>query len=275
MNISLTTNAIGAEITDIDVRTLSDEAFADLRSAFIEHGVIFIRDQNLSPEDHIAFAKRWADIDINRFFKAVDGYPEIAEVLKEADQTGNIGGGWHTDHSYDQVPAMGSILYAREIPPSGGDTLWASMGAAYDALSDGFKEMLSGLTAVHSSRHIFGANAQYAKEFGDRLGNAESATQDAEHPVVIAHPESGRKLLYVNPGFTIGIKGWNPAEAHALLQFLYQHAQQPMFQTRFKWREGDIAMWDNRSTWHFALNDYHGHRRYLHRITLAGVPIAA
>lgn len=274
MQIEPTTNAIGATVTNVDVRNLSDDAFAELRDAFQQHGVVFIRDQQLSPEDHIAFAERWADININRFFSAVEGYPQIAEVLKEPDQTTNIGGGWHTDHSYDQIPAMGSILYAKEIPPTGGDTLWASMGAAFDALSDGFKDMLRGLTGLHSSRHVFGAQTQYADEIGDRLGNAGAATQDAEHPIVIAHPDTGRELLYVNPGFTIGIKGWSGAEAGALLSYLYQHASQPAFQVRHRWRTGDIAMWDNRATWHYALNDYHGQRRYLHRITLNGVALA-
>ena len=264
---------MGAEIGDVDLRKLSTSEFSAVREAHQTHGVIFFRDQQLSPEDHIEFAERWGEIDVNRFFKAVDGHPQIAQVLKEPDQTINIGGGWHTDHSYDEAPAMGSILYAREVPEVGGDTLFAGMGAAYDALSSGFKEMLAALSACHSSRHVFGQKAPGSQVMGDRFGNAELATQDVVHPVVIRHPDTGRKLLYVNPGFTTSIEGWSPEESRALLRFLYQHAMQPAFSTRFQWAPGSLAVWDNRSTWHFALNDYPGQRRLMHRITVAGVPL--
>ncbi len=275
MQITKTSAAVGAEIEGVDLRKLSDRELGGVREALAEHGVVFFRDQALSPEDHIAFAEQIGPINVNRFFNAVEGHPQIAEVLKEPDQKVNIGGGWHTDHSYDVEPAMGSILYAHEIPPTGGDTLFASMGAAYDALSDGFKDMLGGLSAVHSSRHVFGEKAAYDRGVEGRIGNPEAATQDAVHPVVIAHPVTGRPLLYVNPGFTIKIDGWSRAESKALLDFLYQHASRPEFQTRFRWAPGSLAMWDNRSTWHFALNDYHGQRRYLHRITIEGGPLAA
>jgi len=275
MQITKTSAAVGAEIEGVDLRKLSDSELGSVRAALAEHGVVFFRDQALSPEDHIGFAEQIGPINVNRFFKAVEGHPQIAEVLKEPDQKVNIGGGWHTDHSYDVEPAMGSILYAHEIPPAGGDTLFASTGAAYDALSDGFKEMLAGLSAVHSSRHVFGEQAAYDRGVEGRIGNSEAATQDAVHPVVIAHPVTGRPLLYVNPGFTIRIDGWSRSESKALLDFLYEHASRPEFQTRFRWEPGSLAMWDNRSTWHFALNDYHGQRRYLHRITIEGGPLAA
>ena len=275
MQITKTSAAVGAEIEGVDLRKLSDGELGSVRAALAEHGVVFFRDQALSPEDHIGFAEQIGPINVNRFFKAVEGHPQIAEVLKEPDQKVNIGGGWHTDHSYDVEPAMGSILYAHEIPPTGGDTLFASMGAAYDALSDGFKEMLAGLSAVHSSRHVFGEQGDYDRGVEGRIGNPEAATQDAVHPVVIAHPVTGRPLLYVNPGFTIRIDGWSRSESKALLDFLYEHASRPEFQTRFRWEPGSLAMWDNRSTWHFALNDYHGQRRYLHRITIEGGPLVA
>ena len=186
---------------------------------------------------------------------------------------GNIGGGWHTDHSYDQIPAMGSILLARETPRVGGDTLFACMYKAYESLSDGLKETLEGMKAVHSSRHIFGEQSEYHKSMNDRLGNAENATQDAVHPVIITHPESGRKALYVNPAFTLHFDGWTAAESKPLLDYLYQHATLMEHTTRFKWAEGSIAIWDNRCTWHYALNDYHGERREMHRITLEGSPL--
>ena len=275
LQIQPTSASVGAEILGVDLRKLTDDEFASILDAFGEYGALFFRDQQLAPEDHIAFAERFGPINVNRFFNAVDGHPQIAEVLKEPEHELNIGGSWHTDHSYDLEPAMCSILYAHEIPPIGGDTLFAGMGAAYDALSDGFKEMLRGLRAVHSSRHVFGRQSNYRGATGGRVGNPDAATQDSIHPVVIAHPTTGRPLLYVNPGFTIGIDGWSGAESRALLGFLYEHCAKPEFQTRWRWAPGSVAMWDNRATWHFALNDYQGHRRYMHRITVEGGPLTA
>ncbi|MEN9316908.1 MAG: hypothetical protein RIS35_3301 [Pseudomonadota bacterium] len=271
-------SALGAVISGVDLGApLSDEGFAVIRQAFQDHGVIFFRDQSLSPEQHIAFAQRFAPIEINRFFKAVPGHPEIAEVRKEPDQRSNIGGGWHTDHSYDVEPAMGSLLLAREVPPRGGDTLFADMNKAFEALSPSLQRTLEGLHAVHSTRHVFGAGAGYAKalDIGDRIGNQAAATQDVVHPVVIRHPESGRKTLYVNPAFTVSFDGWTQAESEPLLKFLYQHASKPEFSCRFQWAAGSMAFWDNRATWHYALNDYHGHRRVMHRITVKGGPVGA
>lgn len=267
--------ALGAEIHGVDIAAdLSDQQFAEIRQAYFDYGVIFFRDQTLTPEQHIAFAERWGPININRFFKAVDGYPMIAEVRKEPDQTKNIGGGWHTDHSYDLAPAMGSILYAHEVPPAGGDTMFANMYLAYEALSDGLKSILETLYALHSSRHVFGTQAQYTRGMDDRLGNPELATQDAVHPVVIRHPDTGRKALYVNRGFTLQFEGWTVEESKPLLEFLYEHAAKPEFTCRFRWQPGSMAFWDNRATWHYALNDYHGHRRLMHRITVEGVPLS-
>ena len=163
------------------------------------------------------------------------------------------------------------MLYARKVPPSGGDTLFASMYAAYEALSDGLKQTLEGLRALHSSRHVFGANRHKpGNDLQGRVGNPELATQDAVHPVVIRHPGSGRKTLYVNPGFTLRFEGWTDDESRPLLDFLYRHAQRPEFCCRFQWAEGSIAFWDNRATWHYAVNDYHGERRLMHRVTIEG-----
>ena len=274
LDISLTSGALGAMIEGIDLsQPLKDADVAEMRGALNEHGVIFFRDQKITPEQHIAFAERFGKIDVNRFFRAAPGYPQIAEVRKEPGQTTNIGGGWHTDHSYDQIPALGSILLARETPTRGGDTVFACMNRAYEALSDGLKKTLEGLRAVHSSRHVFGASSDYVKGAGDRLGNSENATQDAIHPVVLSHPESGKKILYVNSGFTTHFEGWTAAESAPLLDYLYEHAARPEFQYRFQWGVGSIAFWDNRSTWHYAVNDYHGARRLMHRITIAGGPL--
>ena len=266
---------VGVEVHNVDIKSGIDSGtFDELRAAFVEHGLIFLRDQDITPDEHIAFAKRWGEININRFFPRLDGYDQIATVTKEPDQTTNIGGGWHTDHSYDHVPAMGSILIARETPPVGGDTLFACMYTAYDTLSDGLKQTLEDMKAVHSSRHIFGEQSSYRDTMKDRFSNPEDATQDAVHPVVITHPESGRKALYVNPGFTLHFDGWTAAESKPLLDYLYAHAVQLEHTTRFQWAPGSIAFWDNRCTWHYALNDYHGTRREMHRITIEGSPIS-
>jgi taurine dioxygenase len=266
---------LGAEVAGVDLAApVADETFAEVRRAFGEYGVVFFRDQHLTPKQHVAFAERFVPVDINRFFSAVPGYPMIAEVRKEPEQTRNIGRGWHTDHSYDQVPALGSMLYAREVPRTGGDTLFASMYAAYDALSDGLKATLEGLRACHSSRHVFGPEAHARRgDLVGRIGNPELATQDAVHPAVIRHPQTGRKALYVNPGFTLRFEGWTEEESRPLLEYLYRYATRPEFTCRFHWREGSLALWDNRSTWHFAVNDYHGERRLLHRITIQGSPL--
>src|SRR3984893_18469162 len=268
--------SVGAEISGVDLATPpGGPELAEIRKALGEYGVVFFRDQYLTPEQHIAFARSFGGIDVNRFFAAVPGYPMIAEVHKEPEQQRNIGNGWHTDHSYDEAPALGSMLYAREVPKTGGDTLFASMYAAYDALSDGLKATLDGLKARHSSRHVFGAAADARRgDLRGRIGNPELATQDAVHPVVIRHPETGRKALYVNPGFTLRFDGWSEEESRPLLEYLYRHAVRPEFTCRFHWREGSLAFWDNRSPWHFAVNDYHGERRLLHRITVAGVPLS-
>jgi len=274
LEIIPSSGALGAELHGVDLaKPLTADTAQEIRYALAEHGVVFFRDQNITPEQHIAFAERIAPININRFFKTAPGYAQIAEVRKEPDQNKNIGGGWHTDHSYDQIPALGSVLLAREVPSRGGDTLFASMWLAYEALSSGLKQTLEGLRAVHSSRHVFGVQARRERDMGDRLTNAEHATQDAVHPVIIRHPENGRKVLYVNRGFTTHFEGWTVEESMPLLDYLYAHGSRPEFQTRFQWKKGSIAIWDNRATWHLAVNDYHGERRLMHRITLEGTPI--
>jgi taurine dioxygenase len=271
LNIKPTTGNVGVEIHGVDLsKKVPDSLFNEIRGAFIDNGLIFFRDQNLTPEEHIRFAKQWGKININRFFAKVDGYDQVAEVLKEPDQKGNIGGEWHTDHSYDQIPALGSILLAKEIPSSGGDTLFACMYKAYENLSDGMKGTLEGLNAVHSSRHIFGEGSDYSKSSKGRIGNPQLAIQDAIHPVIITHPESKKKALYVNRAFTLRFEGWTDEESKPLLNYLYDHAANEENTTRFQWSPGSIAFWDNRATWHNALNDYHGERRLMHRITIEG-----
>ncbi|MGI9335710.1 MAG: TauD/TfdA dioxygenase family protein [Gammaproteobacteria bacterium] len=270
---------VGAFVEGIDLAaSLSSNEAGALRSALGEFGVLFFRDQKLTPDQHLAAAAQFGEINVNRFFAQVQGYPSIAEVSKEPDQINNIGGSWHTDHSYDEIPALGSMLLAREVPPSGGDTLFANMYSAFESLSRGMQHTLENLRAVHSSRHVFGEKAPYRhgrSDLAGRLGNHEAATQDAVHPVVILHPISGRKSLYVNSGFTTQFEGWSVEESAPLLQYLYRHAAQPEFTYRFQWAPGSIALWDNRATWHYALNDYPGARRLMHRVTIEGQPLAA
>ena len=269
--IKPTSGSMGVEIHNVDLsKELSDSLFSEIRETFIAHGLIFFRDQELTPDDHLRFAKRWGEININRFFVKVEGYDQIAEVRKDADQKINIGGAWHTDHSYDQVPAMGSILLAKETPKIGGDTLFANMYRAYETLSDGMKKTLKSMKACHSSRHVFGAHTGYSEASNQRIGNPELATQDAIHPVIITHPESKRKALYVNPEFTVNFEGWTAEESKPLLDYLAKHTTQQENTTRFQWEPGSIAFWDNRCTWHFALNDYPGETRLMHRITVEG-----
>jgi taurine dioxygenase len=259
----------GAEVLGLDLRVLAEDDMRTLRAAYAEHGVIFFRDQNLSEDEHIAFARRWGEIDVNKFFPHIDGYREIAAVRKEKEQKTNIGGGWHTDHSYDAIPAMGSILVARTLPPTGGDTLFANMYTAYETLDDATKAEIDGLKAVHSNAHVFGSNAYYDNPERKEFANDDAVSQ-AVHPVVITHPLSGRKALYVNPGFAIRFENRSPEESRPLLHKLFAHAMKPEFSSRFVWRPGSIAFWDNRATWHFAMNDYHGEERLMHRITVAG-----
>jgi len=274
-------DGVGATLSDVDLAHLSDAEAATIRRALADHGVVFFRGQNLTEDDHIALAQKFGNININRFFAAHPKYPEIALVAKEPDQKDNIGGGWHTDHSYDREPALGSILVARELPKSGGDTMFASMYVAYDCLDDATKAEIENLNAVHSSKHIFGAGEDtYYKKTdagGGRIGNTAAADvlEDVVHPVVITHPDSGKKALYVNPAFTVRFEGMTREESQPLLQKLFAHCFSGDFHHRFQWEPGSVVIWDNRATWHWAINDYHGQRRVMHRITIEGCPLEA
>ena len=276
MEVRPISGALGAEIFGVDFAAGVDrETFDCIRTTFHEHGVIVIRDQDLTPEQHVAAARRFGNINVNRFFTPVDGHPEVAEVRKEPEQKRNIGNKWHTDHSYDDAPALGSMIYALEVPPAGGDTLFANMSLAWETLSDGMKDMLSKLEAVHSSRHVFGPGYKANPDVADRFRNPEQAVQDAVHPVVIRHPDTGRKVLYVNPTFTVRFNGWTEEESRPLLDYLYEHASRPEFTCRVEWRKGSLGLWDNRATWHLALNDYPGYRRLMHRVTIEGRRLTA
>jgi taurine dioxygenase len=261
--------ALGAEIRGVDAGAdLADETVAEIRRAWLDHCVVFFRDQALTPERFLAFARRIGEPVEYPFVKGIDGYPEIIEVSKLPGETVNFGGIWHSDTVYLERPPMGTMLVAREIPPYGGDTLYSSMYAAYEALSPGMKRVLEGLRAVNTS-----ALADVSKTREDRMRDA--GTQDerefvSEHPVVRTHPETGRKALYVNVAHTARFVDMTEDESRPLLRYLFEHSVRPEFTCRFRWRVGSLALWDNRCAMHNPVNDYHGFTRTMHRITLAG-----
>ncbi len=270
MKTSSFTPNCGVLIEDVNLSNLADQDAENIRQLFFEHGLIFFRDQSLSPEQHIALAGIFGQIVRNRIFKCLPEHPEIAVVSKDKDQKTNIGGGWHTDHSYDEEPAMASILVARKLPSSGGATRFANMLAAYKDLSEGLKQSLSSLVGLHSNEHLYGEGGYFSKtDLPDKLAE-DIEINHAKHPVIITHPESQKKVLYVNKAHTIGIEGWKTEEAFALLNYLYEHGCKDQYTCEFNWLPGSIAVWDNRTTWHFANNDYQGQTRIMHRITIAG-----
>jgi taurine dioxygenase len=262
--------ALGAEVEGVDLAAdLDDATVAGLRQAWLQHLVLFFRDQDLPPARFLAFARRFGEPIEYPFVKGLDDVPEIIPVLKLETERVNFGGIWHSDTAYLDVPPMASMLVAREVPAAGGDTEFANMYQAYETLSSGMKRLLDGLVAVNSS-----AAADVSRTREDRL--KDSARPDARkeytaaHPVVRVHPETGRRALYVNVAHTVRFEGMTEEESAPLLQYLYRHQVRPEFTCRFRWRPGSVAFWDNRCTQHNAINDYHGHRRLLHRITLAG-----
>lgn len=265
----------GVEVSGVQLAKAEGDVMDAIRQTIYEHGVAVFRDQDFSPEDHIAFGRRWGGMDVNNYFPQQGDYDEISVVKKEPTQNTNIGGAWHTDHSYDQIPAMGSVLVARELPPQGGDTMWAHMGAAYDALPADLKAKADSLEAFHTADHVYKEGGLYAQtDMGEHL-RGQNLKTGAVHPVVIRHPHTGRKLLYVNTAFTINFVGQTREESLPLLTELCDAALTEDNQCRLQWKPGTVAIWDNRTSWHNAMNDYAGHRREMHRITLSGEALAA
>jgi len=262
---------VGAVVRGLDLSQPLDEAMvAEVRKAFLAHHVLFFHDQDLSPEAQLRVGRSFGALDTHPFVEGMDGYPEIIEIITEPDDRLNFGGGWHSDVTFLEEPDMGSILYAVDVPPFGGDTLFANQHAAYDALSDTMQDLLDGLVAKHS------AGPQYAEGGYSTLSRSMKTKSVAHtdrvvlHPLVRTHPDTGRKALYVNRAFTVGIKGMRADESAALLGFLFDHAAREAFTCRFRWSAGSVAMWDNRSVQHYALFDYPGHRRHMRRITVKG-----
>jgi taurine dioxygenase len=268
--------AIGAEISGIDLAAPMDgETMGALRAAWLEHLVLVFRDQDLDSAGFMAFARRWGEPIEYPFVKGLEGYPEIIAVRKLEHERVNFGGVWHSDTTYLPVPPMASMLLARELPPQGGDTLFASMYAAYESLSAGLRQMLDGLRGVSSSALADVSKTREDTMRGQASASGGSATVlTAEHPVARTHPETGRKALYVNRAHTARFAGWTEAESRPLLEMLFAHQISAEFCFRLRWRPGTLAIWDNRCAQHYPVNDYHGYRRLMHRITLAGtVPV--
>lgn len=270
MKIKRIAGALGAEISGIDlVAGLSVSQALQIRQALLEHQVIFLRGQKLDPAQFLGFAKSMGEPVEYPFVEGIEGFPHIIEVKKLEHEKLNFGGIWHSDTTYLDEPPMGSMLLAREVPPYGGDTMFASQYAAYEGLSDTMQRLLDGLVGINSS-----ARADVSKTREDRIhsNGRRDAPQEylVEHPVVRTHPETGRRALYVNVAHTAGIKGMTEEESAPLLEFLFRHQVKPEFTCRFSWQPDSIAFWDNRCTQHNPVNDYHGFRRIMHRITLRG-----
>jgi alpha-ketoglutarate-dependent taurine dioxygenase len=262
--------ALGAEIEGANLaKLLGDEQTAEIRRAWLDNLVLFFRDQPLTPDQLLVFARRLGTPIEYPFVKGIDGFPEIIEVKKLEHERINFGGIWHSDTAYLTEPPMASMLLAREVPPVGGDTLFANMYLAYDSLSNGMKRLLADLRAVNSSAR---ADVTRTREDRVKTGGREAARTEyvAEHPVVRTHPETDRKALYVNIAHTARFVDMTEEESAPLLSYLYQHQVRPEHTCRFVWRPGSLALWDNRCVQHNPINDYHGYRRLMHRITLAG-----
>ena len=262
--------ALGAEVEGVDLgRPLGAETVAALRRALLDHLVLFFRDQELTPEALLAAARQFGTPVEYPFVKGIEGHPEVIEVAKLEHERVNFGGIWHSDTTYLERPPMGTLLLAREVPATGGDTLFANMYLACETLSEGLRAMLAGLTAINSSAK---ADASRTREDRVRSAPKEGAERvlEAEHPVLRTHPETGRKALYVNVAHTLRFGGMTEVESAPLLGYLCRHLTRPEFTCRFRWRPGSLAFWDNRAAQHNPINDYHGQRRIMHRVTLAG-----
>jgi taurine dioxygenase len=267
--------SLGAEISGVDLsRPLDDATFEEVRKAFLDHCVIFFRDQKITPDQQKDFSRRFGTLNVHPYVGHLAGHPEIIPIIKEKDEKVNFGGGWHSDMTFLAEPPLGSVLYAKETPLFGGDTLWANQYLAYEQLSAGMKQMLEGLTAIHTAGMQYGTNSEASRNSEKRKSMETKVTEAAEttieHPVVRTHPESGRKALFVNEAFTLKFKGMTRRESRPLLQFLFEHSTQEPYTCRFRWEPGSLAFWDNRCTQHYALNDYHGQRREMHRVTIDG-----
>lgn len=278
IEVDASVGPVGALVSGVDLSApLQAQALDEIKRAWLGHGVLFFRGQNLSPATQAAFAANFGELDVYPFMKSVDSHPNVIPIIKEPDAKVNFGGGWHTDTSYLERPPRATLLYAVDVPDEGGDTLFADASAAYEDLSDGMKRLLEGLTGIYSPKVVHGKNGAYAHlaanstDLGPAYGGNEAfAESEVEHPLIRTHPETGRKSIYCSRGHTHRIKDMTREESMPIFTYLNEHLTQPQYVTRFKWTPGTLAMWDNRCLFHYALNDYDGKRRHMHRVIVRG-----
>ena len=271
MQISPLAGALGAEILGVDLRHLDAKGWEEMHRAFLKYSVLAIRDQKLEPEDIMMVGAKFGEPCHYPFVTGMEGYPYIFEVVKEPGEKKNFGGAWHSDTAYLKEPPLATLLYAVETPSHGGDTLFANTAAAYDALSDGLRKVVDTLIGVNSAelKHAGGRSSRHGNIKGMKVHDTESADQYlSAHPVARTHPETGRKALYASRSHTTHFKGMTEEESAPLLSFLVQHQTRPEFTCRVRWAPGTLTVWDNRCTQHNAINDYHGQRRRMRRLTV-------
>ena len=272
MEITRLSGALGAEVAGVSLATLEDKAaWEEIHRAFLEHAVLVFRGQRIEPADLMRVGARFGEPCHYPFVTGMDGFPFIFEVVKEEQDTVNFGGNWHSDTTYLAQPPLATLLYAVESPTHGGDTLFASTRVAYDALSDGMRKLVDGLTGVNSAalKHSGGRHAIHRNISSMKIRDAETApSYEAEHPVARTHPETGKKALYVSRSHTIRFKGLTEHESQPIIDFLQDHQTRPEFTCRVRWTPGTLTIWDNRCTQHNAVNDYHGQRRRMRRLTV-------
>jgi taurine dioxygenase len=270
--------ALGSEVSGVNlVDELADEVMAEIRAALLEHLVIFFRNQDLAPERQLAFARRWGDIHLHPFMVGMEGHPEVLRIVKTPQDKKNFGGSWHTDQMFSPKPAMGTILYAVEVPSAGGDTMFTNQYLAYETLSDRMKSVVDGLRTVCVGDN-FKKNGgrsrkdMYPRQMSQMMVKDPGDVQTTSiHPLVRTHPETGRKALYIG-GHVQSFDGMTDEESQPLIDFLMKHSTRPEFTCRFRWEKGSLAFWDNRCTQHFAVNDYPAETRIMHRVTVCGDP---
>ncbi|WP_416897794.1 MAG: TauD/TfdA dioxygenase family protein [Minwuia sp.] len=267
------TPSVGAEVSGIDLtESLDEKAVAALRAALIEHGVLFFRDQPVTPDHQVAFARRFGHVPKvpDSMFLVHEANPHVSVLLNDADRPPTVNN-WHSDYSFAPLPDFASVLRSVVVPDCGGDTVWAGMFAAWDGLPDRMQQHLDGLTATHDFMKLYERPVKKRLWEGERGRLMEAARREfppVSHPVVRPHPESGRKALFVNESFTRHIDGMSEQESRHLLAFLFEHCKAPEFQVRFRWSPDCVAMWDNRSVIHYAVADFHPARRLMHRVTV-------
>ncbi|MDA0662442.1 MAG: TauD/TfdA family dioxygenase [Proteobacteria bacterium] len=263
LDIQPISGAMGAEVSGVDLaQPLDDQTFGEIYQALLDHCAIFFRDQDITPAQQVAFARRFGDIHLHPHIRGLPDQPEVFPIIKDVDDVSNLGDSWHTDQMFTDTPVRVTMLYAKEVPPFGGDTLFANAALAYDNLSDGMKAMLAGL----STRNQY--NKKKPRAAAMKVEAVEEEAPQAVHPLIRVHRETGRNVIYISyDGITRNIVGMTEEESRPLLDYLRHHVARPEHTCRFRWQAGTLGLWDNRSVQHLAINDYHGYRRVMHRIT--------